>query len=49
MDTERFVGYILYAMGIIGGTEGVVKKSIPISVAAMVVVILGSYLLVKKE
>lgn len=38
-------GYILYAIGIIGGVEGVVDKSIPISVVAVIVIIIASFLL----
>jgi len=38
-------GYILYAIGIIGGVEGVVDKSIPISAVAIIVIIIASFLL----
>jgi hypothetical protein len=49
---ERTVGYILYAVGIIGGAEGAsgvrTQDSFIISVVAMIVIIIASYLLGKK-
>jgi hypothetical protein len=48
MSNEKILGYILYAVGIIGGVEGAVGKSIPISVAALIVIVIGSYLLERK-
>ena len=47
----KMVGYILYAVGIIGGVEGAIAprgRSILISVIAMVVIIIASYMLDKK-
>lgn len=40
-------GYILYAIGIIGGVEGVTSspKSIPISVVALIVIVIASFML----
>lgn len=46
--TGKMAGYVLYAIGIIGGVEGAVAKSISISIVALVVVVIGSYLLEKK-
>ncbi len=48
MDLMKISGYILYAVGIIGGVEGVVLRGElgrSISMAAMVVIIIGSILL----
>jgi hypothetical protein len=47
---KKMAGYVLYAVGIIGGVEGVTSspKSIPISVVALIVIIIGSYLLEKQ-
>lgn len=48
----KTVGYILYAVGIIGGAEGASEirgdASFIISLIAMVVIIIASYLLGKK-
>jgi hypothetical protein len=48
----KMVGYILYAVGIIGGVEGAIdprnQNDILISVIAMVVIIIASYMLNKK-
>ena len=48
----KMVGYILYAVGIIGGVEGATgirpQQSLIISVVAMIVIIIASYLLGKK-
>jgi hypothetical protein len=41
-------GYIVYAIGIIGGVEGVVGKSIPISVVALIVIVIASFMLAKQ-
>ncbi|MCX9024933.1 MAG: hypothetical protein OIN85_02420 [Candidatus Methanoperedens sp.] len=41
-------GYVLYAIGIIGGVEGATGKSIPISVVALIVIVAGSYLINKE-
>ena len=38
-------GYVLYAIGIIGGVEGAVDKSIPISIVALIVIVIASYML----
>ena len=53
MDTNsKMIGYILYAVGIIGGVEGAIdprgQDSILISIVAMVVIIISSYILAKK-
>lgn len=49
---EKTIGYILYAVGIIGGAEGAIgirpQNSLVISVVAMIVIIIASYLLGKK-
>jgi len=50
---EKTVGYILYAVGIIGGVEGAtdvrgVEQGVIISIVAMIVIIYASYLLGKK-
>ena len=51
-SNEKTIGYILYAVGIIGGVEGASgvrpQYSLIISIIAMVVVIIASYLLGKK-
>jgi hypothetical protein len=41
-------GYVLYAIGIIGGVEGATVRSIPISVIALIVIVAGSYFIDKK-
>lgn len=46
---NKVLGYIIYGIGIIGGVEGVIKKSIPISIVAIAVLAAGSYLLGRKE
>ncbi len=43
-----FLGYLLYAVGIIGGVEGVLKRNVPISVVALLVVAVGGFLLSRK-
>lgn len=48
MSYGKIIGYVLYAIGIIGGVETAVDKNIPASVVAIVVIIIGSYLLDKK-
>lgn len=50
MNIEKLAGYILYAIGIVGGVEGVTSspKSVPISIVALIVIIIGSYLIEKK-
>ena len=45
MDWMKILGFIIYAIGIVGCVEGVFKKSTEISVVALVVVIVGSVLL----
>ena len=49
---ERTFGYILYAVGIIGGVEGATDVrpglSLLISIVSVVVIIIASYLLAKK-
>ncbi len=44
----KMAGYVLYAIGIIGGVEGATVESIHISVIALIVVVAGSYLIDKK-
>jgi len=47
----KMLGYILYAVGIIGGVEGAIDprgNGTLISIVAMVVIIIASYLLDKK-
>ncbi len=49
--TQKMAGYVLYAIGIIGGVEGATVRGtqgIDISVVALIVIIIGSYLLDKK-
>ena len=50
MNIEKILGYVLYAIGIIGAVEGITStpKSIPISIVALIVIIIASYLLEKK-
>lgn len=50
MNIEKLAGYVLYAAGIVGGVEGVTSspKSVPISIVALIVIIIGSYLIEKK-
>jgi len=48
---SKMVGYILYAVGIIGGVEGAIEprgNGVLISIIAMVVIIIASYMLDKK-
>lgn len=49
---EKTVGYILYAIGIVGGVEGATdarpELSLVISIVSVVVIIIASYLLAKK-
>jgi hypothetical protein len=52
MNTQKMAGYVLYAIGIIGGVEGatMVPRSTTgtlISVVAIVVIVIGAYLLEK--
>ena len=49
MNNQKMAGRILYAIGIIGGVEGVTSspKSIPISIVALVVIVIASYLFEK--
>jgi len=49
--TQRMVGYVLYAIGIIGGVEGTAVRGtqgIGISVVALIVIVIGAYLIEKK-
>lgn len=49
--TQRMAGYVLYAIGIIGGVEGTAVRGtegIGISVVALVVIVIGAYLIEKK-
>lgn len=49
---EKTIGYILYAIGIIGGVEGAsgvrAQDSFLISIVALIVIIIASYLMGKK-
>jgi TRAP-type C4-dicarboxylate transport system permease large subunit len=45
MDWMKILGFIIYAIGIVGCVEGVFKKSTEISAVALVVVIVGSILI----
>ncbi len=51
MNTQKMAGYVLYAIGIIGGVEGATMPrgttGILISVVAIVVIVIGAYLLEK--
>jgi hypothetical protein len=49
--SQKMLGYILYAIGIIGGVEGATVRNaynIPISVVALIVIVAGSYFIDKK-
>ncbi len=53
--TQKMLGYVLYAIGIIGGVEGATMRAdsgmnmaIITSVIALVVIIIGAYLIEKK-
>ncbi len=52
MDSGKVIGYILYAIGIVGGVEGASgvrqQYSAMISVVALIIIIIGSYLVGKK-
>ena len=45
MDIVKILGYTIYAIGIVGGCEGVIKKSVSISLVAIVVIVVGSVFL----
>jgi len=45
MDWMKTVGYIIYAIGIVGCVEGVIKESVPISIGGIMVVVIGSVIL----
>ncbi len=51
MNTQKIAGYVLYAIGIIGGVEGATMErgttAIITSVIALVVIVIGAYLLEK--
>jgi hypothetical protein len=50
MNSQKIAGYVLYAIGIIGGVEGATVRGttgITISVVALVVIVVGAYLLDK--
>ncbi len=52
MNTQKMAGYVLYAIGIIGGVEGATMMprnttGILTSVVALVVIVIGAYLLEK--
>ena len=45
LDWIKILGYIIYGIGIVGGVQGVVKRSVPISLIAVGIIIIGSILL----
>ena len=51
MNNQKFLGYVLYAIGIIGGVEGATMArdmtAIGTSIVALIVVVIGAYLLEK--
>lgn len=49
MNTQKIAGYVLYAIGIIGGVEGAITDRAPIitSVVALIVIVIGAYLIEK--
>ncbi|VVB89575.1 Uncharacterised protein [uncultured archaeon] len=49
MNTQKMVGYIVYAIGIIGGVEGATTNRAPVltSVVSLVIIVVGAYLLEK--
>ncbi len=51
MNNQKFLGYVLYAVGIIGGVEGATMPrdmtAIGTSIVALIVVVIGAYLLEK--
>ena len=49
--TQKMLGYVLYAIGIIGGVEGATIRGTEgtgISIVALVVIVIGAYLIEKK-
>lgn len=53
--TQKMLGYVLYAIGIIGGVEGATMRvelgmnmAIITSVIALIVIVIGAYLIEKK-
>jgi glucose uptake protein GlcU len=55
MDTNKMAGYILYAIGIIGGVEAALKTNewdkttlVMVSIIALIVIAIGAYLLQKE-
>lgn len=49
LDFPKFLGLLLYAVGIIGGTEGVLKRSASISAVAVLLVLVAAYLLSQEK
>ncbi len=49
MNIFRTVGYTLYAIGIDGGAEGVIKASIGISAVSLIIILAGAALLGMKQ
>ncbi len=51
MSTQKILAYVLYAIGIIGGVEGATMPrgtvAIGTSVVALIVIVIGAYLLEK--
>ncbi len=51
MNTQKIAGHVLYAIGIIGGVEGATMErgttAIITSIIAIVVIVIGAYLLEK--
>lgn len=55
MSTKKLAGQVLYAIGIIGGVEGVVMRfqggrivAIVTSLIALIIIIIGAYLMEKE-
>jgi hypothetical protein len=49
MDIMKLLGFIFYAIGIIGGVEGMSKGDGMISIIAIIVIIAGSLLIVLSD
>jgi hypothetical protein len=53
MNTQKMAGYVLYAIGIIGGVEGATRAlldkdlAIATSVVSLAVIVAGAYLIEK--
>jgi hypothetical protein len=51
MNIQKFLGYVLYAIGIIGGVEGATMPrgttGMGASIVALIFIVIGAYLLEK--